>query len=45
MSQNFINTMKNGIIPLLPIANHSFRDRIKEKEMDETGGIYVKTYE
>lgn len=36
--------MKNGSYPLLPTSKHSFRDREKDKEMEKTGGIYLKTY-
>ena len=35
--------MQKGAIPLINPKNHNFRDREKNKEMDKTGGILVKT--
>jgi hypothetical protein len=35
--------MQKGSIPLLHTKNHSFRDRDRNKEMDKTGGITIKT--
>ncbi|CAD8064075.1 unnamed protein product [Paramecium primaurelia] len=45
ISNQFVETMKNGSYPLLCVSKHSFRDREKEKELDKLGGIYLKTFQ
>ncbi|CAD8077281.1 unnamed protein product [Paramecium sonneborni] len=43
MSKQYVDSLKNGSYPLLPISKHSFRDREKEQEMEKIGGIYLRT--
>lgn len=42
-SQQYIQSMEKGSIPLKHPINHDFRDRERKLEMDKTGGITVKT--
>lgn len=44
MSKEYVECLKHGSYPLLPTSKHSFRDRVKEKEMEKSGGIYLTTY-